>query len=327
VIVPFENVSTSDLTGWNNILASLYLNFNNSAHAYIEPEPEPEPEPDTTAPVINLTGDNPYIITEGTTYTDPGATADTGETVTNNSDSVVNTSVPEDYTVTYTATDAAGNTGTATRIVRVEAAAAPAEAVSLRYTVYNSSNPIAQPADRYPGLDLGNTNVVHIEAKLNNQETGIINAICGWDVNFNGPVSKADWLLPPEYGNMNHNFNIYTIQVSGGFGSSAVPKYNNMTEGNADGTIRGTTTPYFSMSNGTNKVFAATASGVSLADNVVIPAPADPSQWFTLFYARADDSGETLPIPTTSEILVSPRDGNYGASDVTTVSITNIPSA
>ena len=177
-------------------------------------------------------------------------------------------------------------------------------------------------------LDIGNTNVIHIEAKLNNQDTGINNAITAWDVNFDGPVSKADYNLGPTMGNLNMNFNIYTIAVTNFLGQVTTgTKYNSMTEGNADGTIRGTTTPYYSMSNGNNKVFAATAPGVALTDDVVISAPADPTQWFTLFYGRADDYGETLPLPTTAEILVAPKGSAYGASDTTTVSITNIPSA
>jgi surface protein len=72
---------------------------------------------DTTDPVITVTGDNPVTVERGTTYSDAGATADTGETVT--SSGTVDTSVVETYTITYSATDAAGNTGTATRTVNV----------------------------------------------------------------------------------------------------------------------------------------------------------------------------------------------------------------
>ena len=99
-----------------------------------------------------------------------------------------------------------------------------------------------------------------------------------------------------------------------------------MTEGNADGTLRGVTSPYFAMSNGINKVYAATASGVVLSDEVVIPAPDGGDDWITLFYARAEDSGVTLPIPTSADILISAKDGNYNSSDITSVTITNIPS-
>jgi hypothetical protein len=74
---------------------------------------------DTIAPVITLSGANPYTVERGTTYVDPGATADTGETVTVNTSSL-NMAVNDTYTVTYSATDADGNTGTASRTVIVD---------------------------------------------------------------------------------------------------------------------------------------------------------------------------------------------------------------
>jgi hypothetical protein len=73
---------------------------------------------DTIAPVVTLTGSNSITVERGTTYIDPGATSDGGETVTVNT-SQLNMSVTGTYTVTYSATDAAGNTGTASRTVIV----------------------------------------------------------------------------------------------------------------------------------------------------------------------------------------------------------------
>ena len=64
-----------------------------------------------------MLGENPVTVERGTTYSDAGATADTGETVTPSG--TVNTNVIGTYTITYSATDAAGNTGTATRTVNV----------------------------------------------------------------------------------------------------------------------------------------------------------------------------------------------------------------
>ena len=75
---------------------------------------------DTTAPVITVDGENPATVELGATYTDAGATADGGETVTTSG--TVDTSTVGTYTITYSATDAAGNTGTATRTVIVEKA-------------------------------------------------------------------------------------------------------------------------------------------------------------------------------------------------------------
>lgn len=80
---------------------------------------------DTTAPVISLTGNNPQAIEAGTAYTELGATAidnrdgDLSGSIVIDA-SQVDTSVPGTYVVTYTVTDAAGNSGAATRTVVVE---------------------------------------------------------------------------------------------------------------------------------------------------------------------------------------------------------------
>jgi hypothetical protein len=61
-------------------------------------------------------GDNPLYINQGDTYTDPGATAsdnvdgDISANIT--ATSIVDTSAAGTYTVTYTVSDAAGNTAT-----------------------------------------------------------------------------------------------------------------------------------------------------------------------------------------------------------------------
>ena len=78
---------------------------------------------DTTAPIITVLGDNPATVEMGSTYTDAGATADGGETVTPSG--TVETSTVGTYTITYSATDAEGNTGTATRTVTVVDTTAP----------------------------------------------------------------------------------------------------------------------------------------------------------------------------------------------------------
>jgi hypothetical protein len=84
---------------------------------------------DTTAPVITVTpvsGNTTINVTLGSAYTDAGATA------TDNKDGDLTSSIVSDasasnpninkagtYTITYTVSDAAGNTGTATRTVNV----------------------------------------------------------------------------------------------------------------------------------------------------------------------------------------------------------------
>jgi hypothetical protein len=73
---------------------------------------------DTTPPVITLIGSDPYNVDVSTPYTDPGASTDGGETVTIDT-SGLDMTLPDTYTVSYTATDSYNNTGTVTRSVRV----------------------------------------------------------------------------------------------------------------------------------------------------------------------------------------------------------------
>lgn len=78
---------------------------------------------DVTAPVVTLVGANPLSVNLGGTFTDPGATA-TDDVDGDLSGAIVatgtvNTAAAGTYTRTYTATDAAGNAGTATRTVNV----------------------------------------------------------------------------------------------------------------------------------------------------------------------------------------------------------------
>jgi len=76
---------------------------------------------DQTPPVITVLGSNPATVLQGSTYTDAGATATDAcsGSVAVNATGSVNTSVIGTYTITYTATDAAGNPATATRTVNV----------------------------------------------------------------------------------------------------------------------------------------------------------------------------------------------------------------
>ncbi len=89
--------------------------------------------PDTVSPVITVLGDNPAVVELGGVYVDAGATADTGESVVTSGS--VDTNTVGTYTLTYTATDLAGNTGTATRTVNVVDTTAP-------LVVVNGENPV-----------------------------------------------------------------------------------------------------------------------------------------------------------------------------------------
>lgn len=77
---------------------------------------------DTTAPIVTLTGDASKTISLQGTYTEEGATANDDEdgTITPTVSGTVNVDLTGNYIITYTATDAAGNVGTATRTVTVK---------------------------------------------------------------------------------------------------------------------------------------------------------------------------------------------------------------
>ena len=78
---------------------------------------------DTTLPVISVVGGNTISLNVGNIYTELGATAyddvDGDISAKIITTGTVNTSVAGTYTITYTASDAAGNIGTATRTVIV----------------------------------------------------------------------------------------------------------------------------------------------------------------------------------------------------------------
>ena len=83
---------------------------------------------DTTAPVVTLNGSAAMELVQSGTFTDPGATA-TDDTDGDLTAKVVETGSVDTattglYTLTYSATDAAGNTGSVSRVVSVVAPAA-----------------------------------------------------------------------------------------------------------------------------------------------------------------------------------------------------------
>ena len=77
---------------------------------------------DTTAPVITLLGENPIVVERDATFADPGATGtdSVDGTVNVTVAGAVDTTAADDYTLTYLATDAAGNNSSVTRTVTVE---------------------------------------------------------------------------------------------------------------------------------------------------------------------------------------------------------------
>ncbi|HEV7377592.1 MAG TPA: immunoglobulin-like domain-containing protein [Pyrinomonadaceae bacterium] len=113
---------------------------------------------DTTKPTITINGANPMTVECHTSFTDPGASANDAcagpvpVTAANN----VNVNVPGSYAVTYTATDAVGNTQTATRTVNVVDTTEPAITLSNLTIFFNdltivfNSNTVIINGTTYP---------------------------------------------------------------------------------------------------------------------------------------------------------------------------------
>ena len=95
-------------------------------------------EDDLNSPVITLAGYDPVYVALGGNYTEDGATATDVEdgdlTVINIDDTELDTDLFGRYEIVYSATDAAGNVGSATRVVNVFVP------IPDFYGVYSSSN-------------------------------------------------------------------------------------------------------------------------------------------------------------------------------------------
>ena len=103
---------------------------------------------DTTAPVISLTGSSSVAHEQGTPYTDPGATS--SDTVDGSLAVILTGTVQweEDgiYTLTYTATDSAGNVTVMTRIVTVSDTTAPViSLIGSSSVAHEQGTPYADP--------------------------------------------------------------------------------------------------------------------------------------------------------------------------------------
>jgi len=128
---------------------------------------------DNIPPVITLIGDNPQLVANGAVYADLGAsvTDNVDATRTITGAGTVNTTIAGDYTVTYNATDAAGNNAVAVvRTVRVAAplgstynswlgTATPSDAAFWDY-VYGATAPGQLPASLRPTTVITGGNLV-----------------------------------------------------------------------------------------------------------------------------------------------------------------------
>ena len=132
---------------------------------------------DTTAPVVKLKGSSSVVVSLNTSYVDSGASATDNHDgtlgVTNNiTSNNPNVNRVKTYTITYTATDAAGNVGTATRTVRVKN---DAEDYAGNYSVADTCNGIAKPVyTQILRVDSFQNNLIHFSLFANyTNNTGI----------------------------------------------------------------------------------------------------------------------------------------------------------
>ena len=133
---------------------------------------EPTPPADTTAPVITLNGSAQMSLDVGDAFTDPGATAtdDVDGTVNVTSTGSVDTSIAGQYTITYSATDTAGNTATATRTVKV--IVPPADTTAPVITLNGSAQMSLDVGDAF--TDPGATATDDVDGTVNVTSTGSV---------------------------------------------------------------------------------------------------------------------------------------------------------
>jgi hypothetical protein len=136
---------------------------------------------DTVAPVITLTGSASVSHELGTTYTDAGATSDGGETVTTTGTVSVNTAGT--YTLTYSASDAAGNVATSViRTVTVVADTATTTEVFGDVVVYanNSALVMGQVTIQGEAAEVGDVVAIYVGNELRGKQAVLVNAGAAW---------------------------------------------------------------------------------------------------------------------------------------------------
>lgn len=130
---------------------------------------DPAPTVDITGPVITVSGGNAVNTNHSETYTDAGASATDAVdgSVAVVSSGTVDTSIVGEYTLTYTATDAAGNASAATRVVTVVDVTAPVITLTGEATITTFQGT--------PYTDAGATATDAVDESVTIVTTGMVN--------------------------------------------------------------------------------------------------------------------------------------------------------
>ena len=168
---------------------------------------------DSTAPVITLIGNDPFLVYTNTSFTDPGANATDRRYATNQTISTsdtVNVNVPDTYLLEYTApNDPAGNTGpTITRTVTVQDPP-PINIDSLSFTNDDSTNNAYAKADDTLSLVLDvNYTITSFTV------VALGTAISSTDITHNDDTLSIDILVPNDARESNATFTITVTNVN-----------------------------------------------------------------------------------------------------------------
>jgi len=160
---------------------------------------------DTIAPVVTLTGNPTYdvILNSPASWVDPGATSkddkDGDLSSTIKVTGTVDKNLAKEYTITYSSTDAAGNTGTATRKVTVYN---EAKDIVGTYQVDDVSNGVSSKYTENVTVSLIVNNKIHF-AKFGNYSNGAVYGnVVGNSITIPSQTIKCG--LPPY--DYNHTF-------------------------------------------------------------------------------------------------------------------------
>ena len=146
----------------------------------VKAEDSPNDPPDKVPPKITLYGDNPYYLTVGEKYKEPGAKAvdDRDGEVPVKISGKVNTNRAGEYKITYTASDKSGNVARAERRVIVKAKDHPPDKVPPKITLYGDNPYYLTVGEKYkePGAkavdDHDGEVPVKISGKVNTNRAG-----------------------------------------------------------------------------------------------------------------------------------------------------------